>query len=112
MNGTHLGTRLPGEGSEASEPRIGRDGDARESSPDFAGLSTVEFLSSAPWDWQRKASSEGPRKRVHVSHHNGKSDRTIRRHKKAKRDLEEQGFFLLPEFFKQKAESARLQEAV
>ncbi len=49
---------------------------------------------------------------MHVSHHNGKSDRTIRRHKKAKRDLEEQGFFSLPEFFKRKAESARLQEAV
>ncbi|KAH9007837.1 hypothetical protein EDB84DRAFT_1447281 [Lactarius hengduanensis] len=53
---------------------------------------------------------EGSKKRVHASHHNQRSERTIRRHKKARRDLEAQGFFSLPEFFKRKAESARQEE--
>jgi hypothetical protein len=41
-----------------------------------------------------------------------KSDRTIRRHKKIKRDLEAQGFLSLPEFFKRKAEATRQQEGI
>lgn len=40
----------------------------------------------------------------------GESDRTIRRHKKAKRDLEVQGFLSLPEFFKWKSIIARWEE--
>jgi len=97
-----------------NEPGIEQEGDEPDSSPDFVELSTAEPFSPAPQDahWQRQASAEGPRKRVHASYPNGKSDRTIRRHKKAKRDLEAQGFFSLPEFFKRRAESARQQEAI
>jgi len=35
-------------------------------------------------------------------HHTGKSERTIRRQKKALRDLQAQGFQMLPDFFRKK----------
>jgi hypothetical protein len=63
------------------------------------------FFSSTP---AQASAAAGPKKRVHIPH--GKSERTIRRHKKAKRDLEAQGFFSLSEFFKQKAKTAEHQE--
>ncbi|KAH9035446.1 hypothetical protein EDB83DRAFT_2318747 [Lactarius deliciosus] len=97
------GTHLPSEGLEVT--MLNRD--ERESSPDIMELSAVELFSSVLQNAQRQAAAvEGPRKCTHPSRHNGKSERTIRRRKKLKRDLEEQGFLLLPEFFKQKAKCA------
>jgi hypothetical protein len=101
QDGTRQGTRLPSD-SEVDEPEL----EERESSPDLVELSAVDFFSSALQNAQRQLSA-APRKCVHTSHHSGKSDRTIRRHKKAKRDLEAQGFFSLAEFFRQKDESTR-----
>ncbi|KAN0139516.1 hypothetical protein V8E53_002632 [Lactarius tabidus] len=88
------------EASEADEAGI-EEWDVCESSPELVELSPIEFFSSA----FRKQSSapEGLGKR------DGKSNRSIRRHKKAKRDLEVQGFLSLPEFLKLKAVSARQQ---
>lgn len=40
------------------------------------------------------------------AHYTGKSDRVIRRQKKALRKLQAQGFHTLPDFFRQKAEEA------
>ena len=40
------------------------------------------------------------------SHYTGKSEATIRRQKKALRDLQAKGFHTLPDFFRQKAEKA------
>jgi hypothetical protein len=101
---------LPSEGLEMDEPEIYGE---RESSPDIVELSAVNFFSLALQNSQKwHSAAKGPRKRMHASHHSRKSDRTIRRHKKAKRELEAQGFFSLAEFFRQKAESARQQGAV
>ncbi|KAH9009173.1 hypothetical protein EDB85DRAFT_2163139 [Lactarius pseudohatsudake] len=47
---------------------------------------------------------------LHASHISRKSERMIRRHKKAKRDLEAKGFFSLLEFFRRKAEGMRQQD--
>ncbi|KAH9027416.1 hypothetical protein EDB85DRAFT_1887492 [Lactarius pseudohatsudake] len=100
-------TRLPSENSEATEIEV----DKPESYPEIVELSAADFLSPAPRNAPRQAPApEGSKKRVHASHHNQRSERTIRRHKKARRDLEAQGFFSLPEFFKRKAESARQEE--
>ena len=67
--------------------------------------SQLEFYSSAHQNTQRQSSAaERSGKCVHC---HGKSERTIRRHKKAKRDLEAQGFFSLPEFFKRKGLSTK-----
>ena len=54
----------------------------------------------------------GSRKRLSASTYSTKSERTIRRHKKLKKDRESKGFFSLPDFFKQKAEQAREQESL
>jgi hypothetical protein len=72
-----------------------------KSSPELVELSPIEFFRSA----FRKQSSapEG------LGKHDRKSDRSIRRHKKVKRDLEAQGFLSLPEFLKLKAMSVRQQ---
>ncbi|KAH9000988.1 hypothetical protein EDB83DRAFT_2324567 [Lactarius deliciosus] len=106
-NRTRLGTRLPSENSEATEIE---EVDKPEC-PDIVELSADEFFSLEPQNAPRQAPApEESRKRVHASHHNGKSERTIRRHKKAKKDLEAQGFFSLQEFFKRMAESARQEE--
>jgi hypothetical protein len=77
----------------------------RESSLELVEMSAIKFFSSTP---AQASAATGPKKRVHIPH--GKSERTIRRHKKAKRDLEAQGFFSLSEFFKRKAETAERQE--
>ena len=82
--------------------------DIEESNPEVIELSAVEYFSSALQTVQRQASvAEGPKKRAHTE---GKSDRTIRRHKRAKMKLEAQGFFSLQEFFRRKSESAKRQE--
>ncbi|KAH9167528.1 hypothetical protein EDB89DRAFT_1909943 [Lactarius sanguifluus] len=100
-------TCLPSEDSEATEIE---EVDKPEC-PDIVELSANEFFSLEPQNAPRQAPApEESRKRVHASHHNGKSERTIRRHKKAKKDLEAQGFFSLQEFFKWKAESTRQEE--
>jgi hypothetical protein len=88
--------------------------DEHESSPELAELSALEYFSSALQNVQGKASagaSEGPRKHVHAPQYHGKSKRTIRRHKKAKRDLEAQGFFSVAEFFKQKVKSSEQEDS-
>ncbi|KAH8992134.1 hypothetical protein EDB86DRAFT_2830565 [Lactarius hatsudake] len=106
-NGTRLGTRLPSENSEATEIE---EVDKPEC-PDIVEWSADKFFSLEPQNTPKQAPApEESRKRVHASHHNGKSERTIRRHKKAKKDLEAQGFFSLQEFFKRKAESVRQEE--
>ncbi len=54
---------------------------------------------------KRAAEAEGSRRKR--AHYTGKSDKTIRRQKKALRDLQAQGFHTLPDFFMQKAEEAK-----
>ena len=76
--------------------------DDHESSLELVELSALEFFSSKHQNAQRQTSAaEGPGKCMCALHR--RSNRTIQRHKKAKRDLEAQGFLSLPEFFKQKA---------
>jgi hypothetical protein len=72
-----------------------------ESSPELVELSPIEFFSSAFRKQLSAPKGLGKRDR--------KSDRSIRRHKKVKRDLEAQGFLSLPEFLKLKAMSTRQQ---
>ena len=67
-------------------------------------MSALEIFSSTLKNAQRQASAaEGPKKCLCASQFQGNSDRTIRQNKKAKQDLEAQGFFSLPDFFKLKA---------
>ncbi|KAH9177945.1 hypothetical protein EDB89DRAFT_1902037 [Lactarius sanguifluus] len=54
--------------------------------------------------WERALAAENPRKRTHVPHYPGKSERTMSRERLAWRKLEAQGFTTLPNFFRQKAE--------
>ena len=82
----------------------------RESSPEVLEEPAVKYFSLALHSAQREVSvAEGSKKRVHSSH--GKSARSIRRHKQARRAMEAQGFLSLPDFFKHKAEKAKQREA-
>ena len=91
---------------------IGIEGQSRESSPEVVEVSALENFSSTLKNAQRQASAAaGPTKRPRASRNQGTSDRTIRRNKKAKRDLEALGFLSLPEFFKLKATTAQQQDA-
>ena len=88
----------------SSEPGTDEEG---ERSPEVTELSAVQYFSLAFKTAQRDASvAEGPKKRMH----NGRSERTICRHKRAKVLMEAKGFLSLPEFFKQKAERLAQQE--
>ena len=83
----------------------------QESSPEVVELSAVKYFSLALQNAQRQALvTEGPKKRVHTAQ--GKSDRTIQRHKRAKMQMEAKGFLSLPEFLKQKAEKAKQQGSI
>jgi hypothetical protein len=80
------------------------EGQGCQSSPELVEVSALEVFSLTLQNAQRKASTaEGPRKCQHTSWYQGNSDRTKQRNKKAKRDLEAQGFLSLPDFFKQTA---------
>ena len=57
------------------------------------------------------STAEGPIKCPCASRNQGKPDRTMRRNKKARRDLEVQGFLPLLEFFQWKATAAWQQES-
>ncbi|KAI9466625.1 hypothetical protein BJY52DRAFT_1233258 [Lactarius psammicola] len=91
-------------------PRVGLDscerGDDARASADITELTALEHFSSILQSAQRRAAeAEGSRgQRVPYT---GKSERTIRRQKKALRALQAQGFHTLPDFFKQKAEEAK-----
>ena len=79
-----------------------------ESSPELVELSASEFFSLV---FQKQSSApEELGKHTHTSYCCGKSDWSIRRHKKAKRDLEVQGFLSLPKFLKLKAISTDQQD--
>ncbi|KAH9024109.1 hypothetical protein EDB85DRAFT_1894489 [Lactarius pseudohatsudake] len=107
-NRTRQEMRLPSENLEVTEID---EMDEPESYPDIVELSVADFFSPASQNTPRQAPApEGSRKHACGSHSDRNSERTIRRHKKTKRDLEAQGFFTLQEFFKQKAESARQEE--
>lgn len=75
--------------------------DAHETSPELVEMTLLKFYSPEPQTVQHQPPGTG--KCMHAGDHHGKSDWTMRRHKKAKRDLEEKGFVSLQEFFKQKA---------
>lgn len=80
----------------------------QESSPEVVKLSAVKYFSLALQNAQRQALvTEGPKKCMHAAQ--GKSDRTIQRHKRAKMQMEAKGFLSLPEFLKQKAKKAKQQ---
>jgi hypothetical protein len=101
---------LQSESSEVNRPES--EAHDCESSLELVEVSATEFFSSAPQSAQKQASkAEGTKKCLHVSDYHRKSDRTIRRYKKAKRDLETQGFLSLPEFFKRKAMVAGQQDS-
>ena len=75
-------------------------------------MSALEIFSLTLKNTQRQASAAaGPTKCPRASQNQGISDRTISRNKKAKRDLEAQGFLSLPKFFKLKATTAWQQDA-
>lgn len=96
------GTRLPSKDLNTDAADIEDQG--CDSSPELVELSAYEFFGSALQNAQKRvATAEGPRKCLHASRNQGKSDRTMRRNKKARRDLEAQGFLALPEFFKWKS---------
>ncbi|KAN0140194.1 hypothetical protein V8E53_002090 [Lactarius tabidus] len=106
-------TRLSSEALEVMEAENEAE-DECKSSPELAELLALEYFSSTLRNAQGKASagaSEGPRKCVHAPQYHGKSKRTIRRHKKAKRDLEAQEFFSVAEFFKQKVKSSEWEDS-
>ena len=90
----------------SSEPGTDEEG---ESSPEITELSAVEYFSLRLKTAQRLASeAEGPKKRVHTG--KGRSERTIRRHKRAKMLMEAKGFLSLPEFFRWSTEKTQQQE--
>ena len=68
-------------------------------------MTPVEHFSSILQNAQRRA-AEAEEYRGKRAHYTGKSDRAIRRQKKALRKLQAQGFHTLPDFFRQKAEEA------
>ena len=86
---------------------------ACNSSPDLVELSAHQYFSSTLQNAQKQTSTttEGPIKHPHASQNQGKSDRTMRRNKKARRDLEAQGFLPLSEFFQWKATADQQQES-
>jgi hypothetical protein len=97
---------LPNETLEVNE-----QGDGNDSSLDIIELSATEFFSPEVQNVQQQASAaERHKKRAHAPQK--KPDRTLRRYKKAKRDLEAQGFLSVPEFFKLKAKKTGQQEAI
>ncbi|KAH8985221.1 hypothetical protein EDB86DRAFT_2833165 [Lactarius hatsudake] len=73
---------------------------SQEGSMDL-GRGTTNVLQSAR---EQALAAENPRKRAHVPHYPGKSERTMSRERLAWRKLEAQGFTTLPDFFRQKAE--------
>ena len=93
---------------------IGIEGQSHKSSLEVVEVSPLKNFSLTLKNTQRQASAAaGPKKCSCASQNKGTSDRTIRRNKKAKRDLEAeaQGFLSLPEFFKLKATTAWQQDA-
>ena len=86
-----------------NEPGIEEQG---ENSPEPVELTAQDLFTSTRRNAQRQASTNGAsRKRAHLPQHHSMSARTIRRHKKAKKDREAQGFLPLSEFLKWKAMS-------
>ena len=85
---------------------------ACDSSPELVELSVHQYLSSTLQNAQKQTpTAKGLTKHPHTSQNQGKSDRTVRRNKKARRDLEAQGFLPLLEFFQWKATAAQQQES-
>ena len=79
-----------------------------ESSPELVELSAIKFFSLV---FQKQSSApEELGKCMHTSYCHRKSDQSIRRHKKAIRDLKVQGFLSLPNFLKLKAISTNQQD--
>ena len=88
----------------SSDPGTNKE---RESSPEVTELSAIQNFSLALKSAQVNASvAEGQKKWLHQ----GKSERMICRHKRAKVLMEAKGSLSLPEFFKQKAEKVGRQE--
>jgi len=101
----HVTTRDSEENPQAG---AGLNSDNAGASSDITELTPLEHFSSILQSAQiRAAEAEVSRKkRAQPSHYTGKSERTIRRRKKALMDLQAQGFHTLPDFFVQKAEEA------
>ncbi|KAN0140112.1 hypothetical protein V8E53_002008 [Lactarius tabidus] len=101
-----LDTTLPSLTIGNSEEHIGAslDSDNASASHDITELTPVEHFSSILQSAQKRAAEAEEESRRNRAHYTGKSERTIRRQKKALRKLQSQGFHTLPDFFKQKAE--------
>jgi hypothetical protein len=91
----HLAIQNLEGGQEAASDRIGSANEALN----VTELSVLQCFGSVI------QSAQNGREDVHTSH--GKSERTIRRQKKALRDLQAQGFQTLPDFFRRKAEETK-----
>ena len=97
----------------SSEGLEDEPGILQESFSEVVELSAVKYFSVALQNAQRQTLvAEGPKKCVHTAPGQGKSDRTIQRHKRARMQMEAKGFLSLPEFLKQKSKNAMQQGSI
>ena len=84
---------------------IGDEDDNASDTPEIVELSEIEHFTAVLQYAQRLAvEAERAKKRTQATHPPGKSERTMRRHKRAQRMLAEKGFLSLPEFVRRTSE--------